>query len=785
MKAIGARHLLPFLAGATALWFAPTLPPAWLAFALLPVAALVAWRLPRLRIAACFMLGAAWVAGFAAQAMEKRLHPALAGTDLVIDGRVLGLPQKSGMAWRFDFLVEHSEHLARISHNPPTADGCEKCGLAPGSRLRLSWFGAEAEPMSGSRWRIGARLRPPRGSVNPGGFDFERYALERGVVATGSVRTAHRLSMTPDPTGIDGLRDRHAAHIADLAPGTGGALLRALAVGDRRGLEDAHWDVLRATGTSHLMAISGLHVGLVAALGVLLGRALVWLWPALSLRMPARFWALLPALPLAVGYAAMAGFAVPTRRALLMLLVAALALLLRRHARATHVLLLAACSVLLLDPLAVFGASFWLSVLGVAALILFARGQVRGGHLGRLVQAQGVLSLALLPFTLLFFGMLSVAGPIANLLAVPWVGLVSVPLGLLGTGLGMLWPGLGDPLLRAAATTLEWIWWTLERLASPAWAMTHLSEPSPVAWLLAALGILVLLLPRGVPGRPLGLLLLLPLLVPADNAPAHGAVRIVLFDVGQGTSLLVQTRAHSLLYDAGPSYPGGLDLGEAAVLPALRALGVRRLDAIVISHADRDHAGGLGAIRRAFPDARLLASGVADAGPCLSGEHWQWDGMDFAILYPPRFLPYLGNDSSCVLAIRGNGGGVLLTGDIGALVERRLVREQVREIRADILLAPHHGSRSSSSAGFIDAVEPRLALVSAGWMSRFGHPAPEVVARYRERGVALASTAECGAWIIDLRHDGAIETLAARAAPRRFWRHACTIGSADRSGGME
>lgn len=755
MQAIGTRHLAAFLAGATGLWFAPALPPPWLAFCLLPFLLLLTWRLPRTRVLAVAAIGAAWVAGFAGLAMERRLDPELAGMDIQLDGRVVDLPQKSGIAWRFDFIVDRSDPLPR------------------GSLIRLSWFDPEARPHPGSAWRITARLRPPRGSLNPGGFDFERHALERGLVATGSVRSAHRLSIQPKPGGVDGVRERHAAHIEALAPGVGGALLRALTVGDRRGLESHHWDVLRATGTSHLMAISGLHIGLVAAIGVLIGRMLVWLWPALAERMPARFWALLPALPLALGYASMAGFAVPTRRALLMLLVAALALLLRRHARAGQVLLLAACSVLLLDPLAVFGASYWLSVLGVAALILFARGRVRGGPFGRLLQAQGVLALALLPFTLLFFGLLSLAGPLANLVAVPWVGVLSVPIGLVGSALSLLVPGLGDPLLRLAAASLDWIWWVLERLASPNWALTHLAQPTPAAWFLGLFGIAVLLLPRGVPGRPFGLALLLPLLLPPESRPELGALRVVMFDVGQGTAVLLQTRHHAMLYDAGPSWPGGLDLGEATVVPGLRALGTGVLDGIVISHADRDHAGGLDAVRRAFPGARVSGSGLADVEPCLRGDAWRWDQVDFEILHPPPFMPYLGNESSCVLAVRAAGASVLLPGDVGALVERRLQREQPEAIRADLLLVPHHGSRSSSSADFLDAVAPQLGLVSAGWMSRFGHPADEVVTRYRDRGIDLASTAECGAWVIELKPDGELRHYAMRQRNRRFWRASC------------
>jgi competence protein ComEC len=755
MRGIGLGELSACLLGATALWLAPTLPPPWLSFASIPLAIILAWRWPRLRLPAAVLLGAAWVAGFAGLAMERRPGAELADADVVLDLRVTGLPDRGGRGWRFDAVVERSDHEA----------------LRPGSLLRLSWFGAEAELHPGSRWRVEARLRPPRGSLNPGGFDFERHALERGIVATGSVRRAHRLSFGPGP-GIDALRARQAARLAALAPGDGGALLRALTVGDRRGLQDRHWDVLRATGTSHLMAISGLHVGLVAAMGALLGRGAVWLWPRLALRMPARFWALLAALPPALGYAALAGFAVPTRRALLMLLVAALALLLRRHASGLQVLLLAAVSVLVLDPLAIFGASFWLSVLGVAALILFARGPVRSGPVGRLVQAQGVLALALLPATVLFFGYLSLAAPLANLAAVPWVGFMSVPLGLIGTGLGMLVPALGDLPLRLAAASLEWIWRLLEGLASAGWAMSHLPAPSTAAWLLASVGIGVLLLPRGTPGKVLGAVLLLPLLRP-DTQPAEGALRLTVFDVGQGTALLVQTREHALLYDAGPAHAGGLDLGEATVVPALRALGVRQLDHIIVSQAARDHAGGLEALQRAFPEAHVRASGMSGIEPCLRGQSWSAAGVRFSILHPPEFMPYLGNDSACVLRVEAPGGALLLTGDIGALVERRLLREQPEAIRADVLLVPRHGSRSSSSTEFLDAVEPRLAVVSVGWPNRFGQPDPDVLERYRQRGIAVLSTAECGALAIELDRDGSLQIRAARARAPRFWRAPC------------
>lgn len=739
-----------FVLGAASIVFWPTLPPRAILLGGLLIAAL-ALRWPSLRALGALLLGAA-LAGLAAS-------PRLAAWDelgeerreFVLEAEIAGLPERRGPALRFE---------ARI------LDGQ---GLPPGGLIRLAWYGRAGDgPQAGERWRFRARLGAPRGPVNPGGFDAERAALERGILASGTVRSGERLAAAPS-WSIEARRERLAQAIAELGPGGGAALLRALAVGDRRALDEPLWEVLRATGTGHLMAISGLHVGLAAGLGFAIAGFLLRLAPGLMLILPRRHLGLLLALPAAIFYAALAGFAVPTRRALFTLAIAALALSARRAFHPSRVLILAASLVLLFDPLAVIGPSFWLSVAGVAILIAFVPAQ--GGAALRLARAQAALSLAMAPLAGIWFGAVPVAGFLANLVAVPWVGAVSVPLGLLGAFAELAVEGGGRWLFALSAHSLELLRLFLAFLAGFELALWPVGTPGLLALALALLGSLAVLAPRGVPGRWLGLPLFLPLLFPAPERLSPGTMKLRLLDVGQGTAVLVSTPDLVLLYDAGPR-AGDFDAGERIVVPALRALGVRRLDWIVISHADADHAGGLDALRRAFPGARLIGSGIVDAKPCLAGQDAVVGSTVLSFLHPPPRMPYLGNESSCVLRVEHEGGSVLLPGDIGKLIEGRLVRERREALRADLVLVPHHGSRHSSSPDFVAATRAAHALVSAGPGNPFGHPAPEVVARWRASGARVHATA-CGMIELVYAADRGWRARASRLADPRVWRRPC------------
>lgn len=747
------------LAGITLALTQAELPPHALLIALVLIAVSLGWRWPALRWLLIPLFGFAWVSLHGHWAMAERLPSALEGADLRLQGRIVGLPQPGERRIGFDFVVENGQG--------------EASSLA-GRRLRLAWYG-DALPVlePGARWQFELRLRRPRGVQNPGGFDYERHALQLGIAATGHVRDGADNRLLARTGGVDALRLRLSTALAATVEHPAARFLQGLAVGDTRGLEGADWETLRATGLSHLLAISGLHIGLVAGFGALLARGLYALFPTVGLRLPRPQGMAVVALLAAIGYSMLAGFGLPTQRSLAMISVALLAVLVRRDLRPSQALALAALVIALVDPLAVLGAGFWLSFVGVLWLLLcLPDSSGLAGKARSLLIAQWAMSLGLLPLTVWFFGQASVAGAAANLIAVPWVTLVVVPTTLLGTALLSWAPTLAAWPLGFAAHAMDALWRIAEWLATLSGAQLFLPEPSLPVLGLAVLGAGWLLLPRTLPGKAFALLLLVPLALPARERLAAGSYELVLFDVGQGLSLLLRTPEQTLLYDTGPAFAGGLDMGEAAVVPGLRALGVRRLDTLVLSHGDNDHAGGADAVRRAWPDAALLAgepSRHAGAEPCLRGRGWADGAVRISVLHPPEHFPELRNESSCVLRIDAPGGALLLTGDIGQVIEDRLLREAADRLPARLLVVPHHGSAGSSGAAFVAAVAPEFALIGVGHRNRFGHPRPEVIERYRAAGSELLDTAESGAIRVGVHADGRVEIERRRQTHQRFW----------------
>jgi competence protein ComEC len=748
-----------WLAGAVASLFLPALVPTPLRW-LLAIVGMVAWLRPwRGRAWGALLAGAGWAALHAGWALALWLPAQWEGREVRVTGRILDLPQHEERRTRFQFRVEDAG-------SPPALRG---------RRLQLSWYddfgAAEAGPRMalrpGARWTFQLKLRAPRGLSNPGGFDAGRYALAQRIAATGYVRSPQLARELAPAGGIDAWRDAMAGRIATAVPSPSARFIRALALGDTRGLSDPDWETLRAAGLTHLIAISGFHVGLVAGFCAWLALALWWLLPALGRHWPRPQAAAVAAVLGASGYAAVAGFALPTVRTLLMIAVVAAARLLRRPLAVWQALSLAVLAILLVDPLAVLQAGFWLSFAGVAWLVwcLPAQGAERNVLRGFLA-AQGVATLGLLPLAAVLFLQASLAGPLANLLAVPWWSLVVVPLSLLGTALEALHAGAGAWSWRAAAACFDPSWRLFEWMAGGRFALYWLPEARAWALPLALLGVFWMLLPRGLPGRPLAALLWLPLLWPPRELPAPGSVELHVLDVGQGLSTVVRTAHHTLLYDAGPAVRDGWDAGERAVSPALHALGIPRLDRVVISHADQDHAGGWPAVARAFPVAESYAPAgapVAAGAGCRAGQGWNWDGVEFVFLHPPVHFPSLRNEASCVLRIVSRHGTVLLPGDIGEVVEQRLLRDR-RRLQADVVVVPHHGSGGSSSAAFVAATGARMAVVSAGYGNRFGHPRAEIVRRWRRHGAEVLATPDSGAVRIWLDADG----LSVRE--RRAWR---------------
>ncbi len=729
----------------------------------------LAHRWPRLRWIMWFLLACAWSTWRADIALQARLPPGLSGKNIEVTGQVRGLPESGAEARRFVVFVDH----ARFHDKPVQLHG----------RVHVSWYGHAHDRRVApcSRWHLRLRLKRPRGLMNPGGFDSERSALQRGIEAVGYVRHEgpNRLLPTHGPC-LDRWRAAISRQIGQRVHDTHDAhLLQALAVGDKRGLSDAQWQVARRTGVSHLLAISGFHIGIAALFGVLLVRLLWNIRPQWGRCLPRPLAAVMAGCLMAAMYAALAGFALPTLRALLMIATVTAARLQRRRIGAMASLAAALLVIVVADPLAVLSDGFWLSFAAVALLLLClgGSGAGRGGYLHTLGRAQLVMTVALLPLTVGFFGQASPLGAGANLVAVPVVSLLVVPLTLSGTVLLGIWPGGATMALQAAARVMHWQWWMLAHMA--AWPLARWYLPMAPWWALplALLGALWLFAPRGMHGRWLGLALMLPLLVPGVDPAASGAFRATVLDVGQGLSIVVRTRRHALLFDAGAHYPSGFDLGEAAVVPALHALGVTRLDLMMISHGDNDHAGGAPAVARAFPVARELG-GEPRRSPrlqlrhCHAGQHWQWDGVRMRVLAPRLHAAATAhsNDRGCVLLIAGRAGRLLLTGDITQRIEP-LVARQLQASTPLVLQVPHHGSHTSSSTAFIHASQPELAIVSAGWHNRYGHPAPVVVARYRAVGVPLLNTATSGAVRLRFPANGKPFVIARwRLRHTRYWR---------------
>ena len=729
--------------GLLALRFLPVLPPVWF-WLLLPVAALM--MLPfRTYPLAFFLFGFSWACANAQWALDDRLPANLDGETRWVEGRVVGLPQNGEAVVRFQL----ADARSRRETVPPL--------------LRLAWYGGPPVN-SGEQWRLAVKLKRPAGLLNPHAFDYDAWLLAQRIGATGTVKDGVRLQEARW-AWRDGIRQRLQAVDAQ---GRTGALT-ALVLGDGAGLSREDWQVLQDTGTVHLLVISGQHIGLLAGLVYLLiaGLARYGLWPG---RLPWLPWACGLAFAAALGYGLLAGFDVPVRRACVMIGLVLLWRLRFRHLGAWWPLLLALNAVLLLDPLASLQQGFWLSFAAVAVLIF-----IFGGRLGpwrwwqSWTRAQWLIAIGLGPILLVLGLPISLSGPLVNLLAVPWISLVVLPPALLGTLLLPI-PFVGEGLLWVAGGLIDLLFRGLALMAGrfPAWM------PAAVPlWIggLGALGALLLLMPRGVPLRPLGWPLLLLLVFPPRQLLPEGTAEIWQLDVGQGLAILVRTRHHTLLYDAGPRF-GDNDLGERVVLPTLRKLGVSGLDLMLISHAHADHAGGAQAVAKGLPVRRVLSGEPLElptelqAEACESGRQWTWDGVQFALWQWAAARE--SNPKSCVLQIEANGERLLLTGDIDTAAERALLDSPLA-VTTDWLQSPHHGSRSSSSPALLAALQPAAALISRGQGNAFGHPHPTVIARYKQRGMAIHDSAEQGAIRLQL---GQFKPAWTMRQERRFWRPA-------------
>ncbi|MCH7342301.1 DNA internalization-related competence protein ComEC/Rec2 [Pelomonas sp. CA6] len=751
---------------------------------LLVALALGWWRWRRSRAAtrvawtalvlAAALLGGANAGWRAVQRMDDQLAPHWQGQTLALQGRIAELPQPlAGMGgdsgWRLVLAVEQarSPGLAEPPRLPP--------------RLLLSCFHLPEAPHADERWALTARLRPAHALLNPHGPDGRLWMLEQELGGAGAC-TAQPAPRRLAPASAwrlqgwrDALRERIQRRLQDRPREA--SVLVALSLGDQSALAARDWALLRDTGVAHLFSVSGLHITMLAWLAARAGR---WAWSRgarLSLAVAAPRAGTALGLATALLYTLFSGWGVPAQRTLWMLV--ALALLQRLGLRWPWALQLLAVAALVvgLDPWALLQPGFWLSFCAVGLLMAGAPPSPQSGaapgwrqRLRGALREQLSITLGLAPLTLLLFRQLSLVGLAANALAIPLVSWAVTPLALLGA--------LCPPLWEPAAWLVRGLWVVLEGLQGLPLAVWWVPVAPQWAQLLALAGAALVALALPWRLRLAGLACMLPMLAPLPQRPPPGVLELLALDIGQGNAVLLLTHGHALLYDTGPRWGPDLDAGARVILPVLRALGVPALDLLIVSHADQDHSGGAASVLAGLP-VRARLGALRGAPPCERGQAWRWDGVDFELLHPVPEPPAAAsatsprpraNARSCVLRVSAQGRRVLLTADIEAAQEAQLVaREGAQGLRAELLMVPHHGSKTSSSDALLDAVAPRLGLVQSGFQNRFGHPALAVVQRYAARGIVLVNTADCGAW--RWRSDGpAAEVLVPAADCERLRR---------------
>ena len=752
-----------------------------------------------------------WAACRAEWRLQEALSPVLEGQELMITGVVVGLPDPTSYGVRFEFQVEEATLL----------DG-EKVSIP--ERILLNRYQTRhdqtpndqiANVRAGERWQFRARLKRPHGNANPYGFDAEAWWLSTNIRATGSVQANQQRKVDDvviQPSALLArmrgfLRERIHNNLPNQAYA---GVIVALVMGDQRAIEQSDWEIFNRTGIGHLVSISGLHITMVAAL---FAGFIQWLWrhsfftrASLPLLLPAQKIAAAAGLFAALMYVGLAGFGIPAMRTLMMIAVVCISLWSGRMMLVSQGLACALIAVTLFDPWAVLWPGFWLSFTAIACILYATVGRmhelVENPHThavmayptGRIAEStshwrsalvktlrpavttQAAVTLGLLPLTLLLFAQVSLISPIANAIAIPLVSLVITPLSLVGV---VLPTPLSAWCLGLAHQLMAWLVVVLTYLSEMSFSVWRGVQPDALSVVLAVIGTLWLLAPRGWPWRWCGLLTWLPIFLQVPATPSRG-FWMTAFDIGQGNAVLIETATHRLLYDTGPQLGMQSDSGQRDLLPYFNKRGITYLDGLVISHSDMDHAGGalslMKEMRFAWVTSSLPANNpilqqAAQHHACAQGQSWDWDGVHFEMLQPRADtyaqISLKPNARSCTLRINWGDKAVLLTGDIEAAQEYALLERLPDRLHAQVLLAPHHGSGTSSTMAFLEAVAPEIAIFQVGYRNRYHHPKPEVVERYRQLGIQRLRTDEYGAIELEIAED--IKVRPYRTEHARYW----------------
>lgn len=712
-------------------------------------------------------------AGFITQYWLDYQLPGGKSIETVIQGRIDSMPQHFDGLTRIEIRLDKplpGSRAASLSWLPYSKFGT----------IKLNCYDCTQQFNRGERWRLKVRLRGIHGLMNPGGFDYERWAFQRRLVASGSIRKDNEnqlLSASAQGLLSAGIKTAYAdftRHVLAGSRATG--IIQAITLGDRSAIDEYQWQIFRRTGTGHLIAVSGLHIALVFGLAFALLKFVFRLFPRMLLYVAAQRLAAIMALPFTLYYAWFAGFSLPTQRALLMLTVLYIAFLTGRRVLGWYTFLVALCAVLIVDPLASLSQGFWLSFSAVAAIIGYAHWcrsraiqsvpeERMQSHLpARLRQwitgwilVQLAVSAAVLPLSAVFFGELSWISPLVNLFAIPYFGLTVVPCALLSLCLWLSgWIDAAAMFLQLSASALSPMQSLLDSISS--WSASSISVNIDTLIRLALMLAVVLgALPRIRRQYPLAVVALSLLMATAPVTLHNGEFELRVLDVGQGLSNVIKTRNHTLLFDVGVRFTSGYDMGRIVVIPYLKYARVDTLDKLIISHGDRDHAGGISTVLDRYTPLVILSSERFNDRPilpCRQGFGWHWDGVLFEILSPIDEFGPRHNDRSCVLRVTSPYGRVLLTGDIGKPAETALVERYGLTLASDVLVVAHHGSKTSSSDRFLQHVDPEIAIISRGLYNNFGHPHPDVVNRLKRHDVLLYDTAVNGSVVVEFSTGG-------------------------------
>ncbi len=766
-------NAVSFIAGISALLYLNNLPSTGLVLLFaVPLAFLV-----RKYSALVFLLAGFVVAAIQANSVLAKQIPAdYLHREIQVTGVVTGLPEHNGE--RLRFLLRLSS-LSQVESESPVD--------AQDALVRLAWYANAPVLVPGDQLRLLVKIKPPNGFMNPGGFDYEKWLFQQRIVATGYVRTkgVAGVFIERGQRSLSWFEDARYRLRSRLLLATEGlpnqGLILALAVGDRSGIDRDQWDRFIATGTNHLLAISGLHISLVAGFFGFAARA-CWGHIYRLQHIPKNTWALYMSALAAFCYAAMAGFSVPTQRALIMFCVLVGLVLLRRHQQRQTALAIALMAVCLVNPLSVMSAGFWMSFSAVAILFLVFSFVPQTDWRSRalsVLRGHLLITIGLYPLTLFVFEKVSVVAPLANFFAVPLVGMVITPMVFICSMIALVSTAMASMLLQLVDRLLFMVDWLLSGVSRLPLAMLHLGELSTAAMLFVVSAAAVLLLPLPNSLRWLAPVLMLAIVFNDSSIPDHGDYRVAFLDVGQGTSVVVRTRKHTLVYDTGPKFSASFNAADAVIIPYLRAQRIAVVDRLIVSHADRDHSGGAKALLRGVEVSDAMVSAqildLPGAGFCRAGQNWQWDGVDFRLLYPADEHQGSENDLSCVLLISSAGGSrTLLPGDIEAAGEQRLLRAGVPEV--DILMAPHHGSLTSSGQAFVDATAAANVVYTTGFANRYKFPRAQVTGRYKAIGAREFNTATSGAITFHVRDGKDLLIDEYRQTASGFWGRQRRIG---------